>query len=186
MIQYDFRFNTTLIKSFIGKRLNRYKHAEFMYTNSVTGILGIEIDSQVFALTNEYEAFDFLSLDNEATVFRISKSNWDKINTLINNDIIETNINEKIDKIQLINDHTTLRIKQNIEYDMWETKAMIFFMKNHEICFLKQDCWFSQEIEIYKGYDLINKVGDGKGIKEDFNDDDTKLVTVERSIVEII
>lgn len=29
MKQYDFRFDTALIKSFIGKNLTKYKHAEF-------------------------------------------------------------------------------------------------------------------------------------------------------------
>ena len=44
MKKYDFRFNTTLIKSFLGKNFTKYKHATFMYPNSVTGIVGFEID----------------------------------------------------------------------------------------------------------------------------------------------
>ena len=31
MKQYDFRFDTALIKSFIGKTLTKYKHAEDVY-----------------------------------------------------------------------------------------------------------------------------------------------------------
>ena len=186
MKQYDFRFNTALIKSFIGKKLTKYKHAEFIYTNSVTTILGLEIDGKVFELTNDYEAMDFLALDNEATVFRIANSKWDAIEPRINNVINETNVNEIIHKIILVNDHTTLMFDQHVEYDMWDTKAIILCFENHEICFVKQDCWFSQEIEIYKGHDLLEKVGDGKGILADFDENEAKKVKVKRTILEIM
>lgn len=185
MKKYDFRFNTTLIKSFLGKNFTKYKHATFMYTNSVTGIVGFEIDDNVYELTNEYEAMDFLTLDGESTVFQISKTKWDKVESMINNDINESTINEKIQKVILVNDHTTLKIEQNVAYDMWDTKAIIFCFNNHELCFAKQDCWFSQEIEIYKGHDLLKKTGDGKNLLEDFEANETKFACVERSIVEI-
>lgn len=51
---------------------------------------------------------------------------------------------------------------------------------------MKQDCWFSQEIEIYKGHDLLEKVGDGKGILADFDENEAKKVNVKRTIVEIM
>ena len=92
MKKYDFRFNTTLIKSFLGKNFTKYKHATFMYTNSVTGIVGFEIDDNVYELTNEYEAMDFLTLDGESTVFQISKTKWDKVESMINNNINESTI----------------------------------------------------------------------------------------------
>ena len=52
MKQYDFRFDTELIKSFIGNTSTKYKHADFIVTDSVTGILGFEINQQVFELVN--------------------------------------------------------------------------------------------------------------------------------------
>ena len=185
MKKYDFRFDTILIKSFIGKKLIKYKHADFIYTNSVTGALGLEIDGLVYELVNDYENLDFFNLDREATVFRINETEWNKVEPLINNDINETCLNEKIHGVKLINDHTILKIEDNIEYDMWDTKGIIFCFKNHEICFEKQDCWFSQEIEIYKGHNLLEKIGDGKGILEDFDTDATKEISVERIVVEI-
>ena len=38
MKQYDFRLDTKLIKSVIGKTLTKYKYADFIVTESVTGI----------------------------------------------------------------------------------------------------------------------------------------------------
>lgn len=185
MKKYDFRFDITLIKSFVGRTLTKYMHADFIYTNSVTGILGFQIGNDVYELTNEYETMDFLSLDNESTVFRISATRWDKVESMINNGINETSVNEIIRKIILVNDHTTIKIGQNVKYDMWDTKVIIFCFEKNEICFMKQDCWFSQEIEIYKGHDLLEKIGNGKGILEDFSVDNTKNAFVERTIVEI-
>ena len=104
---------------------------------------------------------------------------------MINNDIVEINVGETIKKILLVNDHTTVKIDGNVAYDMWDTKDMIFCFENHELCFAKQDCWFSQEIEIYKGHDLLAKTGDGNDILDDFDENETKKAFVERTIVEI-
>lgn len=185
MKQYDFRFDVALIESFIGKTLTKYKHAEFIYTNSVTGILGFEINNIVYELTNDFEAVDFLTLDGEATIFRLSKTKWDYVDSMINNDINQVDVGETIKKILLVNDHTILKIDENVAYDMWDTKAIIFCFENYEICFAKQDCWFSQEIEIYKGYGLLEKIGNGQGILSDFDANDTKKAFVERTIYEI-
>lgn len=186
MKTYDFRFDTSMFQTFLGKKLTKYKHADFIYTNSVTGVLGFEVeDCSVYMLTNEHEVLDFFSLDDEATIFRVRKAKWSDIDSLINNSINETISAEQITKVTLVNDHTILKIDGNVEYEMLDTKAIVFFLENHEICFVKQDCWFSQEIEVYKGYDLLCKVGDGRGILADFETDEHKTITVNRSFIEI-
>ncbi len=179
MKQYDFRFDTELIKSLIGNTFTKYKHADFIIADSVTGILGFEINQQVFELVNDYGALDYFGLDDEATILSISKSNWTEVEPRFNNDIKETYIDEVVQKVVLVNDHT---FSEN--YDMWETKAIIFCFESLELCFEKQDCWFSMEIEIHKGYDTLNVIDDGKDILNDF--DENSSVTIERTIVEIM
>lgn len=179
MKQYDFRFDTELIKSLIGKTFLTYKHADFIVTDSVTGIIGFEINHQVFELVNDYEALDYFGLDGEATILSIYKSNWTEVESRFNNDIKETYIDEAVQKVILVNDHTFSK-----NYDMWETKAIVFCFKNFEICFEKQDYWFSMEIEIHKERDTLNVIDDGKDILNDF--DENSSVTIERTIVEIM
>ena len=179
MKQYDFRFDTELIKSLIGKTFTKYKHADFIVTDSVKGILGFEINHQVFELVNNYEALDYFGLDGEATILSISTSNWTAVESRFNNDIKETYIDEAVQKVILVNDHTFSK-----NYDMWETKAIVFCFENFEICFEKQDCWFSMEIEIHKERDTLNVIDDGKDILNDF--DENSSVTIERTIVEIV
>ena len=179
MKQYDFRFDTELIKSLIGKTFLTYKHADFIVTDSVTGIIGFEINHQVFGLVNDYEVLDYFGLDGEATILSIYKSNWTEVESRFNNDIKETYIDEAVQKVILINDHTFSK-----NYDMWETKAFVVCFKNFEICFEKQDCWFSMEIEIHKERDTLNVIDDGKDILNDF--DENSSVAIERTIVEIM
>ena len=179
MKQYDFRFDTELIKSFIGNTFTKYKHADFIIADSVTGILGFEINQQVFELVNDYEALDYFGLDGEATILSISQSNWTEVEPRFNNDIKEIYINEPVQKVVLVNDHT---FSEN--YDMWETKVIVFYFDGFELCFEKQDCWFSMEIEIHKGHDTLNVIDDGKDILNDF--DRNTSISIERTIVEIM
>lgn len=179
MKQYDFRFDTELIKSFIGNTFTKYKHADFIIADSVTGILGFEINQQVFELVNDYETLDYFGLDGEATILSISQSNWTEVEPRFNDDIKETYIDEVVQKVILVNDHTVLK-----DYDMLETKAIIFFFESIELCFEKQDCWFSMEIVIHKGCDTLNVIDDGKDILNDF--DRSTSISIERTIVEIM
>lgn len=128
---------------------------------------------------NNYEALDYFGLDGEATIFSTSASNWTEVESMSNDDIKETYINALVQKVILVNDHTFSK-----NYDMWETKAIVFCFENFEICFEKQDCWFSMEIEIHKERDTLNVIDDGKDILNDF--DENSSVTIERTIVEIV
>lgn len=68
MRTYDFRFDTKLIQSFVGLQMISYK-----CTDSMSEMVDIQIGDNVYCLTNEYEEYDFFSLENENTVYRLSK-----------------------------------------------------------------------------------------------------------------
>lgn len=178
----DNRFDKDLLKSFKGKIFNKYKHEKFLFTNTVTQILGFVIDGNSYELSNDYELVDFMGWDNEATICRIKQKDWNEI--LSNrDDVIETDINEKIKAITLVNDHFVSYSYGKIDYDWWETRAIIFNFGELEVSFEKQDCFFSMEIEINKGYDLINKVEDGKFILSDFEQSEEQTIEVSREII---
>lgn len=188
MKKYDFRFDQELIQSFVGKTFNQYKCSIFVLRNSATGIVGIEIDNKIYKLTLDYEGFDFLSIDGEATIYRISNSDWKEVDSLIIHEIDEINeikLNETIKKIILVNDHTIVKSKDAVEYDMWETKAIIFCFEETELCFAREDLWFSLEIEVYKGYNLLDQISDGKDVLEDFQNIERLQASVDRTIIEL-
>lgn len=178
----DYRFDQSLFKSFIGKNFNKYKHEKFLYTNTVTQILGFMINGKSYEMNNDFEQVDFMGWDNEATICRISQTSWDSILS-DNEDVIETEINKEIKSITLINDHFVSKTFGNINYDWWETRAIIFNFGELEVSFEKQDSFFSMEIEINKGYELIHKVEDGRFILSDFEQTDEQTIEVNRETI---
>jgi hypothetical protein len=180
----DYRFDQNLFKSFIGKTFNKYKHERFLFTNTVTLYLGFMIDNISYEISNDYEAVDFLDLDGEATICRINQKPWPEI--LSNDDkVIETEIEKTIKSITIINDNFISKSYGKINYDWWETRAIIFNFGELEVSFEKTDCPFSMEIEVNKGYDLINKVEDGKFIISDFEQSDEQTIEVNREIIKL-
>lgn len=184
MVIIDNRIDKQILSTFIGRTFNSYQHDEFLYTNTVTGIVGFKIDDKYYKLTNEYEKVDFLGLDNEATVSNFVECDLEEIKSLTESDMIEFSIGESIASITQVNDHYEVFADNEMKYDWWETRAIIFKFADRELAFEKQACWFSQEIVINRGYDLIDKLEDGKQIEEDFEESDS-TVKVSREIVEL-
>lgn len=171
MRKYDFRFDTKLIQSFVGLQLTSYN-----CTDSMTDIVNIQIGDTVYSLLNEYEEYDFFSLENENTVYRLSKSYGNSIQ-------LTESVNQIISKVMLVNEHITLVKNERLSYDMWNTKAIIFDLNDYELCFVKKDCWLSEKIEMIKGKDLLNQIGYDQDILDDFIDIKDGIVEVNRKII---
>ena len=183
MTKFDYRFNTDLFQSFIGKTFNKYKHHRFSYTNSVALYVGLMIGDKSYEIENDYEAMDYFGWDGEATVSRINQKEWDEILSMHPEDIVETIVGQPIKSITIVNDHFSSYAYGEQNYDYWETRAVIFDFGDHELSFTKSDCWFSVEIEINKGYKLIDKLPDGKFILEDFVQSNKQRIQVDREII---
>lgn len=174
MRTYDFRFDTKLIQSFVGLQMISYK-----CTDSIAEMVDIQIGDNAYCLTNEYEEYDFFSLENENTVYRLSKFYG---NSFENIQMMES-VNQIISKVLLVNEHITLEKNERLSYDMWNTKAIIFDLQDYELCFVKKDCWLSEKIEILKGKDLLNQIRCDQSILDDFIDIKDGIVEVNREIV---
>lgn len=185
MKKYDFRINSDEAKKLLNKKFNKYKHAEFEYTNTVTLYVGLMIDDISYEVCNDYEQLDYFGWDNEATVCRINKKPWEMILNNSSSKIVETNIDQVIKGITIVNDHYSSFDHKIQNYDLWETRAVIFDFGDHQISFEKQDCWFSMEIEINRGENLINKISDGKFILKDFEQSEKQTIKTDRDIIEI-
>ena len=171
---YDFRFDTKLMQSFVGLQITSYK-----CTDTITEMVDIQIGDNVYCLTNEYEELDYFLLENENTVYRIS----DSYRNGPDNTQITVNVNQIISKVILLNEHIVLEKNDRISYDVWNTKAIIFGLNDYELCFIKEDCWFSEKIEILKGNNLLNHIFDEQGILDDFIDMKDGMVELNNEIV---
>ena len=180
----DNRFNEDLIKSFVGKKLARIKHDHFRYTNTVTGIVGFMIEDKSYAMVNDFEEVDYLDWDNEACVCRITERPWNEIRSFVEGEEqITTEINEIVEQVTIINDHIESYSYGEKDYDVWETRAIIFDLGSYQVSFTKQVCFFSMEIEVNRGYDLINKIETTDAVYTGHNVADELALKIGREIV---
>ncbi len=154
----DMRFNSNILKQMIGKTFNKYRSDEFIFNNSVTGIVGIFVDAKIYEFRNEQKSVDYFGSQDDYAVFDISESSESEIKSFFDDTKqIDTPINQIIKKITIINENQQLFENGVQTYDVWLTRGIIFDLDDREVAFKKDTCPFSEEIEIYRGYNLISK-----------------------------
>jgi hypothetical protein len=159
----DMRFNVNVIKGLIGKTFIKYKCDAFDFTNSVTQIVGIYIGERVFSLTNIQENVDYFGDNDDVAICRFTETVDDSVKSAFKDtEMITTPVGGTIDKILIINENQKLFKNDEELYNVWLTRAIIFYVDRREISFEKDNVPFSEEIVIHRGYDLIEKLSDEK------------------------
>lgn len=185
MKNIDMRFEQEFIRKWIGQIFVKYKCDPFVYTNSVTSVVGLYIGKNVFKLNNTQTTVDYFGTTDDCGVFTINESEDSAIRSLFDNvEQIDMPISEKIKKITLVNENQ--RIYENGEqtYNVWLTRGIIFHFEERELSFEKDNVPFSEEIIIQKGYGLINKFSDEKDFLEGWEDGKTPACSREILIIE--
>lgn len=153
----DFRLSESHFKPFIGKSFKKYRYDSFDYTNSVTGVVGIYINDKTFELRNEQESIQYFDSIDDIALWSIKEVNENDIRSFFEDtDQIDTPVDEKVNKITLVNEHQKVKISDDI-YELWITRAIIFHLETKDIYFEKDNTAFSEEIEIKRGHDLVNE-----------------------------
>ncbi len=128
-----------------------------MFTNSVTGIVGLYIDDKILILKNEQETVDYYGAKDDMAIFKIEQGSEDDVHSFfVDTDQITTPINEKITSITLVNEKQIVEFDDK-KYETDLTRVIIFHCISKDICFQKDMTAFLEEIEIKKGYDLVKK-----------------------------
>lgn len=185
MKSIDMRFEENTLKKWIGKSFVKYKCDPFAYTNSVTAIVGIFIDNEIYKLTNIQTTVDYFGINDDCGVFTLEQTESSNIKSLFDNvKQIETPISETIQKITVINENQ--RIYQNGEqtYNVWLTRGIIFHFLDREISFEKDNIPFSEEIIIRRGYQLEKQLSDKKDFLEGWDDGITPQCSREYMVIE--
>ncbi len=178
----DMRFDSDMIQSWIGKKFDKYKCDAFEFTNSVTQIVGLYIDDEVYALTNVQEAVDYFGITDDMAVAKISASEDTMIKSAFKDvEMISTPVGEEITSVKIVNEQQTMAINGEPAYEVWLTRAIIFEVGDLEISFEKDTVPFSEEITIQRGYNLIDKISDNDDFLEEW--DDEYLPAYKREVV---
>lgn len=161
MKQIDVRFSPAdmeVIQSMIGKKMIKYKCDPFIFTPSVYGIVGISFDNKAYAFTNFTKNMDYFGAREDVAIFSIEATSFSEMQSRIRNQtMIETPVNGIISEIYVVNERQQL-FKNNVQtYEVLLTRGIIFkFQDGHELSFEK-NIWFSEDIYVRRGYNLITQ-----------------------------
>ncbi len=165
----DMRFDNTLLREMLGKEFHKYRCDRFEFINSVTQLVGLYIEDKIYSLTNIQEPVDYFGYIDDIGVFKIQQAHDSDIQSAFENvDQIDTPVQECIYRIILVNDCQKVS-SNHVQYEMRLTRAIIFDFGSHQISFEKDYVPFSEEIEIRRGYNLIDTLSSEKKFLEEWD-----------------
>lgn len=157
----DVRFSVSdmaMIQKMIGKKLVKYKCDPFEYTTSVYGIVGVSLEDAAYAFTNFVEVMDYYGKQEDVAHFQMQVMPFSNIHSMVQNQtMIETPVGNVISEVIVVNEIQQLFENDTLIYEVYLTRGIIFkFDDGHELSFEK-NIWFSEEISVEKGYNLIDR-----------------------------
>ncbi len=143
----------TFLKASVGKTMKCVYHDPFSFTNSSSQAVKIELDDMQYFLYSFTEEMDYYGSEEEVAVWSVEDKEYPLIKS---KSFITFPINETIKGITLINENQCLYDHDEQIYDVYLTRGIIFDLGSHQIAFEKA-VWFSEDIIIHKGYNLVDK-----------------------------
>lgn len=158
----DKRFNRSTIRmvsSFPGEVFKKYSSDPFVFTSSVYGIVGLYIGKDIFRITNFVEPTDYFGSTEDVANFQLEHATEEDIHSYMDDGkLIDTPINSIIKRILIVNEHQKLFHSGIQTYDVYVTRGVIFEMFDSVEVSFEKDIWFSEEININKGHNLLDKM----------------------------
>ena len=186
MKKIDVRFDDKTmqcLKSMIGQKFIKYRCDPFKFTNSVYLTVGIFIGAQTYELKNEIQVLDYYGQLEDVAVLTLQTTTEEKLKSgIMDGKQIDMPIGEKIKEIHLINENQRIYQKGKQSYDVWLTRGIIFVLSDREVSFEKE-IWFSEDININRGYDLINTFASTDKFLEGWEEDNDILPECSREVI---
>ena len=175
MRNMDMRFSALDIadlQAVVGKKMLKYKCDPFEFSTSVYGIVGIAFEDDSFAFTNTVKPMDYYGEKEDVALFSMQRAPFDDIHSRIQNQVmIETPIECIVSGISVVNERQKLFERGIQTYEVLVTRGIIFhFNDDHELS-LEKNIWFSEDITVEKGYDLLDKFTPITEFKEGWSGD---------------
>lgn len=151
----DIRLNDNEIKllhSLVGQKLLAIHHDQFDFVNSSSQVVAFESATETIYLYSFTEEQDYFGTTEDVAVWSMEKTKYPLLDS---KELVRTPIDQTVASIQLIQEHQRLLKCGEIIYDVWLTRGIIMNLGERQISFEKA-VWFSEEIYIQKGYDLLN------------------------------
>ncbi len=156
MKSIDIRLKDTevqLIKSLCGSTLKSIYHDKFMFTDTSSQIVKLVSDKSNYFLYSFAEPLDYFGSEEDVAVWSFEDAECPAVS---HKQFIETPINEIVKHIYIVQERQKLFEAGNQTYDVRLTRGLIFDFGDYQVSFEKA-VWFSEDIIIRKGYNLIDE-----------------------------
>ena len=161
MVTIDKRFNDNelgIIREMSGKEFEAYECDPFIFTTSVYGIIGLYIGGSAYKITNFVKAENYYGKKEDVADFRVDVARPGEIHSYMDGgEFIKTPVKAIISKIRIINEHQKLFYREEQTYDVQVTRGIIFELSDGREISFEKDVWFSEEISVEKGSNLIDR-----------------------------
>lgn len=148
----------TEIKNMLGKKMTKYMCDPFAYSTSVYGIVGVCFENAAYKFTNITKTMDHYGTMEDVAVFKLDSTQEQDICSMIKGEtMISIPVNENVINIEVVNEHQKLFQNNTQTYETWVTRGVIFTFESGIQLSLEKNVWFSEDITIERGYDLIQK-----------------------------
>ena len=152
------KYNCDIFKEMIGKKLICIMHDPFVYSNSVYGIAGLNVAHSFYKISNKIEVKDYFGAEEDVAIFNIMKTEKDDIHSYVEDvKMIEMPVNQMIKHIKVVNEHQQLFEQDQQIYDVWITRGIIIELADGLEVSFEKEIWFSEDINIERGYKLVDK-----------------------------
>lgn len=161
MVTIDKRFNANeldIIKEMSGKVFEGYECDPFIFTTSVYGIIGLHVGGKAYTITNFVQVENYYGRDEDVANFRVDIAKPGAIHSYMDGGkLINTPVDSTISRVRVINEHQKLFYRGEQTYDVQVTRGIIFELSDGRQISFEKDVWFSEEITIERGDDVISK-----------------------------
>lgn len=168
------------LQRFIGQTMVAVRHDEFHFSNASSQVVGFETKGGTVFLYSFTEPLDYYGSIEDVAVWELSDEEYKFIKE---KHLISSPVSEDIKEIHVIQEHQMLFERGQQTYDVWVTRGIVFDFGGHQYSFEKP-VWFSTDIYIRKGYELISKFSStDQFVNDDWSDGCTAMCEREDVVI---
>lgn len=162
-----------ILKSMVGQKFIKISCNKFIYSNAVYGIVGIYVAKNVYKITNFVNALDYYGKIEDVAVLKFEKTHLDDIVSAVQDEAMhDIPIGKNIIKIDVINENQVQYKNDKIMYNNFLTRGIIFYFDDGTEVSFEKDIWFSEDIYIDRGKNLLDKFASVDEFSETWKLDD--------------
>lgn len=141
------------LTSLVGRTLESIQHDPFTFVNASSQVVQLNSDIGSFYLYSFSEPLDYFGTVEDVATWSFESERHKFVER---KSFISTPIQEVVKDISLVQENQRLYKGQEQIYDVWLTRGIIIDFGDHQLAFEKA-VWFSEDIYIRKGYNVVNQ-----------------------------